>query len=240
MQTAFRFKRSDKIAVLTGAGVSAESGLKTFRDHDGLWESHKVEEIATLEAFQKNPEKVWCFYKQRYYQLSDASANPGHFALKELEDYLQDNFNLITQNVDGLHARAGNKRLIEMHGNLNKCFCIKCGAEFALDKIDLDPSIPKCPECNDYLRPDIVLFGEIPYKLETIFKILVNLDFFLVIGTSGSVYPAAQFLQIAKTGGATTIGVNLEKPNNLRFIDEFHQGQSGILLPALLKEWLKK
>ncbi|MBC8313467.1 MAG: NAD-dependent protein deacylase, partial [Candidatus Cloacimonetes bacterium] len=137
-----RFSKSDKIAVLTGAGISAESGLKTFRDSDGLWENYRVEDVATPEAFRKNPKLVWKFYKLRYEQLLNAKPNPAHFALKKLEDFTENNFSLITQNVDGLHFQAGNKNVIEMHGSITRCFCIKCQNHYSLSAINLEKQIP--------------------------------------------------------------------------------------------------
>ena len=237
MESKFKFSKQDHVIVLTGAGISAESGLKTFRDHDGLWENYKVEEVCTPAAFQSNPKLVWDFYKQRFHQLKSVKPNPSHFALVELEHFLSENFMLITQNIDGLHQIAGNKRVIEMHGSLKKCFCQDCGNEFEMTKINLNEDVPGCPDCNGKLRPDIVWFGEVPYFLKEIDTILRTADFFLIIGTSGTVQPAASLAYLAKAQGAKTICVNLNPPENLMFIDEFHQGKSGELLPELVKIW---
>jgi NAD-dependent deacetylase len=238
MNTAFRIGKQDNLAVLTGAGISAESGLKTFRDNNGLWEQHRVEDVATPRAFAKDPAMVWRFYKQRYFQLDEVMPNPGHAALVALEQSLGSRFSLITQNVDGLHARAGNQRVYEMHGSLHSCFCNDCGAHFAMQDVDLQPAIPQCPTCGGDLRPDIVWFGEMPYFLEEIDGILQRATHFLVIGTSGSVYPAAQFVAIARMHGARTMGVNLAPPDNINLLDEFHQGLSGQILPGLVEQWL--
>ena len=235
-----RFSKSDKIAVLTGAGISAESGLKTFRDSDGLWENYRVEDVATPEAFRKNPKLVWKFYKLRYEQLLNAKPNPAHFALKKLEDFTENNFSLITQNVDGLHFQAGNKNVIEMHGSITRCFCIKCQNHYSLSAINLEKQIPLCQNCDGMLRPNVVWFGEIPYHLERINLILEEADYFIIIGTSGVVYPAAGFLQIAKYCGATTIGINCEKPFNFQFIDRFYEGKAGEILPDLIGKWIKE
>lgn len=240
METKFKFTRHDHVIVLTGAGISAESGLKTFRDHNGLWENYRVEDVCTPEAFQSNPKIVWEFYKQRYRQLKSAKPNAGHFALAELEEFLGENFILITQNVDGLHQLAGNQRVIEMHGSLNRCFCQDCGAEFEMAKINLDEDLPHCPDCRGKLRPDIVWFGEIPYFLKEIETILRTADYFLIIGTSGTVQPAASLAYLAKAQAAKTICVNLNPPENLMFIDEFHQGKSGQLLPELVNIWINE
>jgi len=235
----FIFSKTDKIIVLTGAGISAESGIKTFRDSNGLWENHRVEDVATPQAFKKNPVLVWNFYKQRYYQSLKAQPNNGHKALIELEMKLQDNFTLITQNVDNLHSKAGSKNIIEMHGSLNKCFCIKCQTRYSVSDINLEREIPLCPKCNNYLRPDIVWFGEIPYNLDLIEQKLKEVTIFISIGTSGQVYPAAQFIAISKLQGAKTIGINLLPPQNKNTMDYFFQGKAGELLPSLIKEWCK-
>ena len=238
MISKFRINKEDRLVVLTGAGISAESGLKTFRDNNGLWENHRVEEVATPEAFRSNPEMVWRFYKQRYFQLAEVHPNPGHFALKKLEDFLKQNFFIITQNVDGLHFQAGNNRVLEMHGSLRKCFCSKCFQKYEMQEIDLSPDVPVCEKCKGNLRPDIVWFGEMPHFLNEIDEILKKADYFLVVGTSGVVYPAAQFLSIARHYGAKTIGVNLAEPENVRMIDEFRQGKAGEILPGLVEEWM--
>ncbi len=239
METRYHFSKEDYVVILTGAGISAESGIKTFRDNDGLWENHPVDEVATPEGFITNPKLVWRFYKQRYFQLSETNPNPGHYALVKLEEHLQDNFCLITQNVDGLHRRAGNKRVFEMHGQLEKAFCINCHAHYDLADIDLKFDIPKCNRCKSYLRPDIVWFGEEPYFLPEIDQALRKASFFITIGTSGVVYPAAQFLMFARSYGVQTIGINLAEPDNRSFIKEFHQGKSGEILPALVDMWIK-
>ncbi|MCB5235221.1 MAG: NAD-dependent deacylase [Candidatus Cloacimonetes bacterium] len=225
-----------KYLILTGAGISAESGIRTFRDNDGLWEDHDVNEVASIDGYRRNPELVWRFYKARYAQSMEVSPNPGHYALVELEKALGDNFHIITQNVDALHIRAGNQRVIEMHGSLQDCFCESCDTHYKMADIDLSLARPLCPKCTGFLRPDIVWFGEIPYKMEQIEALLRKCDLFMVIGTSGVVYPAAGLVMTAKYLGAKTIAVNLEKPDNLSFIDEFHQGKSGEILPKLIKE----
>lgn len=222
--------------VLTGAGISAESGIKTFRDSGGLWENHKVEDVASPKGFSANPELVWDFYKQRYQQSLTVEPNPAHYALADMEKLLGKHFNLITQNVDGLHQRAGNTRCWEMHGRLNSCLCTGCRSRFSMTDIDLNQSLPSCPKCGSLLRPDIVWFGEIPYYLYEIEELLKTCDVLIVVGTSGVVYPAAGFVITAKMFGARTIAVNLEHPDNRSFIDEFYQGKSGELLPGLINQ----
>ncbi len=227
-----------KYVILTGAGISAESGIRTFRDSGGLWEDHDVEQVASPQGFQKNPKMVWQFYKDRYAQSLAVEPNVAHYALKDLEDNLQDHFHLITQNVDGLHNRAGSKRIIEMHGSLSTAFCCACDANYPLTELDLTPDIPLCKNCGGSMRPDIVWFGEIPYYLYEIEQLLKECDVFIVIGTSGSVYPAAGFVMTAKLFGAHTIAVNLDRPDNLGFIDEMHQGLCTELLPPLVDKIL--
>jgi NAD-dependent deacetylase len=222
--------------VLTGAGISAESGIRTFRDSGGLWEEHRVEDVASPQGFQKNPKLVWDFYKERFKNSLSVNPNSAHEALKRMEDALGENFHLITQNVDGLHIRAGNRRVYEMHGSLKNCFCVSCRTRYELDEIDLSQDVPLCMKCKALLRPDIVWFGEIPYYLYEIEDKLKNCDVFIVVGTSGTVYPAAGFVMTAKLFGAKTIAVNLDRPDNLGFIDEFLQGKSGDLVPPLVEK----
>jgi NAD-dependent deacetylase len=239
-RSVFKINPDDRVAVLTGAGISAESGIKTFRDSNGLWENHSVEEVATPEGFARNPELVWEFYRQRYQQMLTVKPNSGHYALKELEEYLGDNFLLITQNIDGLHSLAGSKNLLEMHGTIRQAFCAKCRTIYPTDEVIGEKGIPHCEKCSALLRPDVVWFGEMPYHMEEIINFLQNLDYFITVGTSGVVYPAAQFLITAKYSGSTTIGINLETPDNYRFIDEFHQGLSGKILPDLVRLWTER
>lgn len=223
-----------KYLILTGAGISAESGIRTFSDTGGLWEEHSVQDVASPQGFQRNPKMVWDFYKERYRQALLFKPNPAHYALKKLEDHLGDSFQLITQNVDGLHARAGSRRVYEMHGRLCSCYCTHCKSRFSMEDLNLGEDIPLCSKCGNYLRPDIVWFGEIPFYLYEIEEHLKNCDVFMVVGTSGTVYPAAGFVMTAKLFGAYTIAVNLEKPDNLGFIDEFYQGKSGELVPGIV------
>jgi NAD-dependent deacetylase len=231
-----KIKQTDFIVILTGAGISAESGIQTFRAADGLWENHRIDDVATPQGFKKNPELVWRFYKERYEKSLIAQPNKGHFALVEIEKIMNDNFFLVTQNVDGLHSRAGSKRVVEMHGRLNTCFCTNCKANYKLEDIDLSPKIPLCPLCNKKLRPDIVWFGETPYYTDQIYDAISQCTIFMTIGTSGSVYPAAYFISLATQNGAITLGVNLEEPLNKNDIDIFYQGKAGEILPKLIKK----
>ncbi len=235
---SIRIPDNARMTVLTGAGISAESGIATFRGNNGLWENHRMEEVATPEAFERNPEMVWRFYKYRYKDSLSAQPNAAHSTLKDVEEKLGEGFNLITQNVDGLHLRSGCKRVIEMHGALDRCFCTDCNTRYKMEDIDLSDEIPEC-KCGGVLRPDIVWFGEIPYCMDEIYRILEKTEILLVVGTSGSVYPAAQFLMHVRYSGGYAIGVNLDKPDNFGFFNEFHQGKAGELLPQLSKLWFK-
>ena len=201
------------VVVLTGAGVSAESGLKTFRDNNGLWEEHRVEDVATPEAFERDPDLVYRFYNLRREQLQAEAVKPNaaHQALAALEAYLGDHFMLVTQNVDNLHERAGSERVIHMHGELMSARCTQSGrAHVWSESFDAHTACPCCRPASA-MRPDIVWFGEMPMKMDTIIHALANADYFVSIGTSGQVYPAAGFVQMAYENGAQTIELNLEQ-----------------------------
>ncbi len=197
-----------KVVVLTGAGISAESGLATFRDADGLWEGHRPEDVATPEAFAYNRELVQRFYDERRASLDRVQPNAAHRALAELEHQLGDDFLLVTQNVDDLHERGGSRRVLHMHGRLRYVRCEVCEARLEWS----GPLVhePDCPECDSAaLRPDIVWFGEIPQGMDEIHRELSEVDVFASIGTSGVVYPAAGFVDYAHAVGARTVELNL-------------------------------
>lgn len=200
------------IVVLTGAGISAESGIQTFRAADGLWENHPVEDVATPEAFTRDPELVHRFYNMRRAQLlsSQIQPNPAHFALARLEQNFAGSFLLVTQNVDNLHERAGSRNLLHMHGELLKVRCTHSGF---VQEVTGDVTVKtRCVCCGltGTLRPDIVWFGEMPMFMRSIYEALENCDLFIAIGTSGHVYPAAGFVEIANLAGADTLEINLE------------------------------
>lgn len=223
--------KKPKVVVLTGAGISAESGLKTFRDNDGLWENHRVEDVATPEAFSRNPELVYRFYNLRRASLSSVSANAAHLALADAEYRLGDNFLLITQNVDNLHQRAGSNRLLHMHGELNKARCNYCDTVCKwLQPLDQHDT---CAACNQRgaLRPHIVWFGEMPLYMETIEAALLRCDVFVSIGTSGNVYPAAGFFDIANRAGALTVELNMEPSANAAAFDIAMYGPATETVP---------
>lgn len=226
------------IIVLTGAGVSAESGLATFRGPDGLWEGHRVEDVATPEAFRRDPALVHQFYDARRAKLASVSPNAAHLALARLERDWPGGFLLVTQNVDDLHERAGSKRLIHMHGELASGRCTLCDRRFPWSGPMGEGAI--CPHCAAVgnVRPDIVWFGEMPYEMERIDEALQGCDLFVSIGTSGAVYPAAGFVQTARYCGARTIEANLEPSISSIFFHESRIGKAGELVPKFVQELL--
>ncbi len=235
-----KINRDSKVVVLTGAGISAESGIKTFRDADGLWENHAIEEVATPYAWQANPQLVWQFYQARRRQLLEVEPNMAHQALVKLEEFLGDNFLLITQNVDDLHGRAGSKNLIHMHGELRVLRCESCNEVFDyMEPEHLGADYVACENCaSERLRPHIVWFHEMPLKMPEIYAAVEDCDIFITIGTSGHVYPAAGLIDIAKQSGALCIGVNLDHPLNLAQHDDFLLGRAGEILPKLVAEMI--
>jgi len=226
------------IVVLTGAGISAESGLKTFRDNDGLWEDHPVEDVATPEAFNRNPELVQRFYNMRRQQLLEDSLSPNkaHSALANFQNKFKGKFTIITQNVDNLHERSGSKNVIHMHGELLKIFCIKTGKIYDCDHNIETSSVCECCGVTGTLRPDIVWFGEIPKSMDVIESLLASCDLFISIGTSGTVYPAAGFKQVANSFGAETIELNLEPSSRYSGFDESRYGPATEIVPDYFNE----
>lgn len=229
------------IVILTGAGISAESGLKTFRDNDGLWENHRVEEVATPEAFEQNPSLVYRFYNARRAQLQQDDVNPNaaHEALAKLEKAFGSNLMLVTQNVDDLHERGGSQSVYHMHGKLLSARCAISQQTF--DWNDSFDHTTKCPCCNRVtLRPDIVWFGEMPMYMEEIYDALSKADVFIAIGTSGNVYPAAGFVQIAKESGAHTIEANLAPGVTNALFDESLTGPASHIVPQWVDQLISK
>ena len=226
------------IVVLTGAGISAESGLATFRAADGLWEGHRVEDVATPEAFERNPALVHAFYNARRARLGEVRPNAAHEALARLDAEWPGELLLVTQNVDDLHERAGSRRLLHMHGELNRGWCLACDGRFTWDgPMGEDAACPGCA-CSGAVRPDIVWFGEMPYAMERIEAALRNCDLFVSIGTSGAVYPAAGFVQTARYCAARTLQLNLEPSQGSIFFDETRIGKAGDLVPTWVEEAL--
>lgn len=228
------FKKNDAVFVLTGAGISAESGLATFRGSGGLWNGYRVEEVATPEAWQTDPELVWKFYSLRRRDASVAQPNAAHLALARLEEHFKDAFYLCTQNVDDLHERAGSQRIHHMHGTLFQSRCVSCNIPFPdTSHYETASTLPACSKCGAAVRPHIVWFGEVPLGLEEIYAALDRATVLLVVGTSGSVYPAAGFVDIANRRGIRTIYVGPEEPLNRDAFDEILLGSATIVLPSL-------
>lgn len=233
----------DRVFVLTGAGISAESGLATFRGTNGLWESERVEDVASLRGWNRDPERVWRFYSQRRKNAAGAKPNAAHVALAELERRLGKRYFLCTQNVDNLHEQAGSRRLVHMHGELFQSCCERCErppfADTRLYEREADHA--RC-ECGGRIRPNIVWFGEVPFHMEEIFDELRRCTVMLVVGTSGVVQPAASFVHWAneryRAGEATvrTYYIGPEHPANSAAFTEVFEGKAGELLPALLAE----
>jgi NAD-dependent deacetylase len=229
-----------RVLVLTGAGISAESGLATFRGAGGLWDGHRVEQVASPEGFAADPELVWRFYSMRRRDAAAAEPNGAHRALASLETRLGDRFLLVTQNVDGLHARAGTKRLVEIHGSLWRTRCSRCLLPpFADDVQPVEPPLPRC-SCGALLRPDIVWFGELldpaaTHRVDRFMREAASAPFvFLAVGTSGTVYPAAAYVQLARVHGAQTWLANLDPAENAGAFDHVVVGPAGSTLPRLL------
>jgi NAD-dependent deacetylase len=236
--TAFR-----NLVILTGAGVSAESGLATFRGPDGLWEGHRVEDVCTPEAFRRDPALVHQFYDTRRAKLGTVEPNAAHRALARLDAEWPGELLLVTQNVDDLHERAGSKRLLHMHGELTSGWCLACDERFGWTgpmSPDAVRAVNLCPACGaeGQVRPDIVWFGEMPYEMERIDEALQRCDLFVSIGTSGAVYPAAGFVQTARYCGAKTLEINLEPSLGSYMFDESRTGTAGDLVPQWVDEAL--
>jgi NAD-dependent deacetylase len=230
----------DRIVILTGAGISAESGLATFRGPDGLWEGHRVEDVATPEAFARNPELVQRFYDARRARLREVEPNAAHRALARLDAEWPGELLIVTQNVDDLHERAGARRLLHMHGALRSAWCLSCDVRL-LWQADLSHG-PACPSCGARggLRPDIVWFGEMPYEMERIDTALRACDLFVSIGTSGAVYPAAGVVQTARYVGARTLEMNLEPSLGSVWFGEVRTGSASALVPGWVEEVLAR
>ena len=218
-----------KIVILTGAGISAESGLGTFRAEDGLWAEHRVEDVATPEGFMRDPELVMWFYNERRKQSYAAEPNAAHKALAELQNSGQHEVIIVTQNVDDLHERGG-AEVIHMHGGLTTALCSACGHRWGAPVVMTTGDL--CPTCDQpSTRPDIVWFGEMPYQMDVIERHLQTCDVFVSIGTSGNVYPAAGFVQLAKASGATTLELNLEPSQGASYFDEAVNGPASEVVP---------
>ncbi|WP_310531438.1 NAD-dependent deacylase [Novosphingobium sp.] len=230
------------IVILTGAGVSAESGIDTFRDGGGLWEQHRVEDVATPEAFARDPNLVHRFYDMRRAAIQTKVPNEAHMALARLDAEWQGELLIVTQNVDDLHERAGNsfggaRRVLHMHGEHLNAWCTACDSRPRWTGPLFDR--PPCPACGSRaLRPDVVWFGEMPYRMNEIYAALREADMFVSIGTSGAVYPAAGFVQSARDLGAQTLELNLERSQGSQWFHETRLGPASEVVPAWVEEML--
>ncbi|GLR48404.1 NAD-dependent deacylase [Sphingomonas astaxanthinifaciens] len=235
---AGRQQNGEVLLVLTGAGISADSGVATFRGPDGLWEGHRVEDVATPEAFARDPALVHAFYDARRARLGAVEPNAAHHALARLERDWPGEFLLVTQNVDDLHERAGSRHLIHMHGELKSGWCRACDARMPWDGPMGTSAV--CPACRGagQVRPDIVWFGEMPYAMDRIEEALSRCTLFASIGTSGAVYPAAGFVQTARYVGARTIELNLDPSQGSIFFHQTRLGRASKIVPAWVEELL--
>jgi NAD-dependent deacetylase len=230
MTAALRIGSTDRVFVLTGAGISAESGISTFRDAGGLWEKYRFEEVASPEGWAAHPGDVWRFYAQRRARAATCEPNPAHRALAALERALGERLFLCTQNVDDLHEKGGSTRVHHMHGELFKSRCEACARPPFEDRAAHE-AIPRCA-CGERVRPHIVWFGEMPFGMDMLAKALSRCTIFVTVGSSGAVYPAAGFVA-SVAGRARTVYVGPERPDNARVFDECRLGKAGEVLPAL-------
>ena len=231
-----RLKKAAVVSALTGAGVSAESGVPTFRDRGGIWEKFRPEQLANFEAFMSDPDFVWSWYQHRREIMREVKPNPGHYAIVEFENMFNE-FNLITQNIDNLHYRAGSKRVTELHGNIERNYCVNCRTFY--NEIEVtEKKVILCKKCGSIIRPDVVWFGEILPRKELIFaeECAKNSDVFFSIGTSAEVYPAAMLPMIAKQSGAYAVEINIRPTVMSIDVDEVIQGKSGEILSELVKK----
>ncbi len=231
-----------RIVILTGAGISKESGISTFRDADGVWAKVDPMEVATPEAFMRNPGKVLEFYNSRRGGLADFRPNPAHYALAHLEHSYRENdlgsVLVVTQNVDDLHEKGGSTSLIHMHGEIKNDLCNNCGARRPSGELTLDAVCPACGSIGT-LRPDVVWFGEIPYRMDEIHEALFLCDLFISIGTSGAVYPANGFVDIARQIGAHTVELNLEPSDGDYMFAECYYGPASEVVPLYVEKLLR-
>lgn len=230
---------TDRLFILTGAGISAESGIPTFRGQDGLWEGYRIEDVATPQAFVRDPELVWRFYAMRRAHASKCRPNAAHLALAGVEEKLGERMLICTQNIDGLHEAAGSKRVLHMHGQLfvSRCSNAQCSSEPFEDKeiYQNRGEIPRCVRCGTLIRPHICWFYEIPFRMDEVLGALQDCTVFVAIGSSGVVEPAASFVLTARRKGARTYYVGLERPSNAAWFDEVFLGPAGERVPGMFE-----
>lgn len=228
-----RLRRAKRVVVITGAGISAESGIPTFRGPNGLWRRYRAEDLATPHAFQRDPRLVWEWYDWRRQLISEKEPNAGHLAIAAMEDFFEELL-LITQNVDGIHRKAGSTKLIEIHGNIWRVRCVAEGGIYSNDEVPLREIPPRC-DCGALIRPDVVWFGESLSEkdLADSYAALNECDCLLVVGTSAVVQPVASFPIVARNGGAFVVEINVEPTPISGWVDESIPGKSGEVLPRL-------
>jgi NAD-dependent deacetylase len=228
-----------RIVILIGAGISAESGIDTFRSAGGLWEQHRIEDVATPEGFARNPDLVLKFYDLRREALAQVGPNPAHTALARLQDRFAGDVLLVTQNVDDLHERGGSRDVVHMHGELHSALCAACEMRSPWRAAMFDR--PPCPVCAaPMLRPDVVWFGEMPYHMGRIYRALETCDLFVSIGTSGAVYPAAGFVAEARANGAHCLELNLGPSDGSRLFHESRLGPASVLVPQWVDDMISQ
>jgi NAD-dependent deacetylase len=227
---------SESIVFFTGAGISSESGIPTFRGKDGIWNKLRPEELANFDAFIRNPEMVWEWYNHRKKIIHESQPNPAHLTIAEMQNHFND-VTVVTQNIDNLHRRAGSNTIFELHGNIERNYCINC-KKFYNEELDFSKGVPKC-ECGGLIRPDVVWFGE--YLPEDQFlggeKAAINSDIFFVVGTSAIVYPAAGLVYTARQSGSTIVEINIEETPFSSIADYSYFGKAGEVLPIILEEY---
>jgi NAD-dependent deacetylase len=233
-----RLRRASRVAVFTGAGMSAESGVPTFRGDDGIWKKFKPEELASMSAFMKNPDMVWEWYQARRNIIGKVLPNPGHHAVAAMEPLFPE-FTVITQNIDNLHRRAGSRNIVELHGNIDRNYCMKCGTPYAGDALPDTGRVPRCTRtgCPGLIRPDVVWFGEMlpEDEWERALRATLSAEVFFSVGTSGVVHPAASLPLTARHQGAWLVEINPEETVLTPSADLFIRGASGEILPAILE-----
>ena len=227
---------SESIVFFTGAGISSESGIPTFRGKAGIWNKLRPEELANFNAFIRNPEMVWEWYNHRKKIIHESQPNPAHLTIAEMQNHFND-VTVVTQNIDNLHRRAGSNTIFELHGNIERNYCINC-KKFYNEELDFSKGVPKC-ECGGLIRPDVVWFGE--YLPEDQFlggeKAAINSDIFFVVGTSAIVYPAAGLVYTARQSGSSIVEINIEETPFSSIADYSYFGKAGEVLPIILEEY---
>lgn len=234
------FKTYHNIVILTGAGISAESGLATFRSANGLWNNHRVEDVATIEGFERNPQLVHEFYNELKTEINQAKPNAAHLAITRLQsEYPQAEISIITQNVDTLHEKAGNINIHHIHGQINQAVCLNCGQVMETwGDVETETTCPNC-QVSGMMKPNIVFFGENLLAMDKVEQLLSRCDLFLSVGTSGVVYPAAAFVQIVKQHGAETWEFTLEPTSNNYYFDHHIYGPAGQTIPPFVDSLIK-